>query len=244
MVWSLDVFEVLSFFMDEWNLWSVFFFLIVGQLLRRNSRIKRRGNVEGGTIQASTCVFSIESCKVHLSAIFPIGICVWFWMCLCRWFTYLNSDFKKGGWSPEEDMLLCEVIDLCKAHCFLHYFKLEYVVSIANFFQEKHSDSFLNKLICSLLCQLVIFRGKVGIFVDDYVKMHYLLCWFYSAVVHVYVNSYCSWIWSNNRSGSQAQKIFGNRWTEIAKVVSGRLVYEIIKDMSFVFSGTFIFWWP
>ncbi|GFP87375.1 myb-related protein b [Phtheirospermum japonicum] len=28
--------------------------------------------------------------------------------CRRRWFTYLNSDFKKGGWSPEEDMLLCE----------------------------------------------------------------------------------------------------------------------------------------
>lgn len=28
----------------------------------------------------------------------------------CRWYTYLNSDFKKGGWSPEEDVLLCEVI--------------------------------------------------------------------------------------------------------------------------------------
>ncbi|CAL5426503.1 unnamed protein product [Camellia sinensis] len=24
------------------------------------------------------------------------------------WYTYLNSDFKKGGWSPEEDLLLCE----------------------------------------------------------------------------------------------------------------------------------------
>lgn len=28
--------------------------------------------------------------------------------CRRRWFTYLNSDFKKGGWSPEEDVLLCE----------------------------------------------------------------------------------------------------------------------------------------
>ncbi|KAI9169428.1 hypothetical protein LWI28_012230 [Acer negundo] len=28
--------------------------------------------------------------------------------CRRRWYTYLNSDFKKGGWSPEEDMLLCE----------------------------------------------------------------------------------------------------------------------------------------
>ncbi|KAM3358941.1 transcription factor isoform X1 [Capsicum galapagoense] len=28
--------------------------------------------------------------------------------CRRRWFTYLNSDFKKGGWSPEEDILLCE----------------------------------------------------------------------------------------------------------------------------------------
>ncbi|XP_042024997.1 transcription factor MYB124-like isoform X1 [Salvia splendens] len=28
--------------------------------------------------------------------------------CRRRWFTYLNSDFKKGGWLPEEDMLLCE----------------------------------------------------------------------------------------------------------------------------------------
>ncbi|KAL6983515.1 Transcription factor [Sarracenia purpurea var. burkii] len=28
--------------------------------------------------------------------------------CRRRWYTYLNSDFKKGGWSPEEDQLLCE----------------------------------------------------------------------------------------------------------------------------------------
>ncbi|XP_075658417.1 transcription factor MYB124-like isoform X1 [Castanea sativa] len=28
--------------------------------------------------------------------------------CRRRWYTYLNSDFKKGGWSPEEDLLLCE----------------------------------------------------------------------------------------------------------------------------------------
>jgi myb proto-oncogene protein len=29
--------------------------------------------------------------------------------CRRRWYTYLNSDFKRGGWSPEEDTLLCEV---------------------------------------------------------------------------------------------------------------------------------------
>ncbi|CAI0627777.1 unnamed protein product [Linum tenue] len=28
--------------------------------------------------------------------------------CRRRWYTYLNSDFKKGGWSQEEDLLLCE----------------------------------------------------------------------------------------------------------------------------------------
>ncbi|KAF9625398.1 hypothetical protein IFM89_022383 [Coptis chinensis] len=28
--------------------------------------------------------------------------------CRRRWYTYLNSDFKKGGWSHEEDMILCE----------------------------------------------------------------------------------------------------------------------------------------
>ncbi|KAJ9709243.1 hypothetical protein PVL29_000952 [Vitis rotundifolia] len=28
--------------------------------------------------------------------------------CRRRWYTYLNSDFKKGGWSPEEDLILCE----------------------------------------------------------------------------------------------------------------------------------------
>lgn len=28
--------------------------------------------------------------------------------CRRRWFTYLNSDCKKGGWTPEEDTLLCE----------------------------------------------------------------------------------------------------------------------------------------
>ncbi|KAL5981019.1 SANT SWI3, ADA2, N-CoR and TFIIIB'' DNA-binding domain [Asimina triloba] len=26
----------------------------------------------------------------------------------CRWYTYLNSECKKGGWTPEEDVLLCE----------------------------------------------------------------------------------------------------------------------------------------
>lgn len=28
--------------------------------------------------------------------------------CRRRWYTYLNTDFKRGGWSPEEDLLLCE----------------------------------------------------------------------------------------------------------------------------------------
>ncbi|KAI3796036.1 hypothetical protein L1987_38697 [Smallanthus sonchifolius] len=28
--------------------------------------------------------------------------------CRRRWYTYLNSDFKKGGWTQEEDILLCE----------------------------------------------------------------------------------------------------------------------------------------
>ncbi|XP_058096568.1 transcription factor MYB124 [Magnolia sinica] len=28
--------------------------------------------------------------------------------CRRRWYTYLNSDCKKGGWTPEEDMILCE----------------------------------------------------------------------------------------------------------------------------------------
>ncbi|GAB2279677.1 Transcription factor myb88 [Dionaea muscipula] len=28
--------------------------------------------------------------------------------CRRRWYTCLNTDFKKGGWSPEEDTLLCE----------------------------------------------------------------------------------------------------------------------------------------
>lgn len=38
---------------------------------------------------------------------------------VCRWYTYLNSDFKRGGWSPEEDILLCEVGFTYKLH-FLH----------------------------------------------------------------------------------------------------------------------------
>ncbi|MQL71773.1 hypothetical protein Taro_004110 [Colocasia esculenta] len=28
--------------------------------------------------------------------------------CRRRWYTYLNVECKKGGWSPEEDMILCE----------------------------------------------------------------------------------------------------------------------------------------
>ncbi|KAL4556655.1 hypothetical protein LXL04_034809 [Taraxacum kok-saghyz] len=34
----------------------------------------------------------------------------------CRWFTYLNSDFKKGGWSHEEDMFLCEPQKISATH--------------------------------------------------------------------------------------------------------------------------------
>ncbi|MBA0798395.1 hypothetical protein Gohar_008987, partial [Gossypium harknessii] len=78
--------------------------------------------------------------------------------CRRRWYTYLNSDFKKGGWSPEEDMLLCENLS---------------------------SDD--------------VFGGNVT-FIDQ----------LYQAIA-------CYWY-----SDLQAQKIFGNRWTEIAKVVSGR----------------------
>ena len=43
----------------------------------------------------------------------------WQW---CRWYTYLNSDFKKGGWSPEEDLLLCEVIDAVQRIFFSFFF--------------------------------------------------------------------------------------------------------------------------
>ncbi|KAL4583399.1 hypothetical protein LXL04_007970 [Taraxacum kok-saghyz] len=40
-----------------------------------------------------------------------------FWGLLkCRWFTYLNSDFNKGGWSHEEDMLLCEPQKISAMH--------------------------------------------------------------------------------------------------------------------------------
>lgn len=41
--------------------------------------------------------------------LFQLSVVSFTFSCLCRWFTYLNSDFKKGGWSPEEDVLLCEV---------------------------------------------------------------------------------------------------------------------------------------
>ncbi|XP_039065377.1 transcription factor MYB88-like [Hibiscus syriacus] len=72
--------------------------------------------------------------------------------CRRRWYTYLNSDFKKGGWSPEEDVLLCEVI---------------------------------NKFMPSIFLQL--YQAKLDLV-----------------------------------SVGKSSKIFGNRWTEIAKVVSGR----------------------
>ncbi|MBA0738508.1 hypothetical protein Gogos_011847, partial [Gossypium gossypioides] len=73
--------------------------------------------------------------------------------CRRRWYTYLNSDFKRGGWSPEEDMLLCENL----------------------------SSDDLEEMLLSLISCI--------------------------RLLHV--------------TGT-AQKIFGNRWTEIAKVVSGR----------------------
>ncbi|KAL0408676.1 UNVERIFIED_CONTAM: Transcription factor [Sesamum radiatum] len=95
----------------------------------------------------------------------------------CRWFTYLNSDFKRGGWSPEEDMLLCEI-------------------NLFNF---------------------VIFIGDCVVSTTIIGQYH-----------PEYMNNQKFAFHSDSKDELtteavfQAQKIFGNRWTEIAKVVSGR----------------------
>lgn len=75
--------------------------------------IRLQGNVEEGWLEIyGWLCFVVCICSSVLSVDLWLIACIFFFFCMsCRWFTYLNSVFKKGGWSPEEDMLLCEVDD-------------------------------------------------------------------------------------------------------------------------------------
>lgn len=72
----------------------------------------------------------------------------------CRWYTYLNSDFKKGGWSPEEDMLLCEVIwfsysPVCFCLVWLHGYQFDIDIKEVSM----NSQDFLFEIIRLILRQ-------------------------------------------------------------------------------------------
>lgn len=99
-------------------------FVIVGQLLHQSSRIKRQDSVEEGWLTLNLMAVPIYLCFLILN---PVLTSFWSFVVfdlnvlVHRWFTYLNSDFKKGGWSPEEDLLLCEVNSFSPALSFLHF---------------------------------------------------------------------------------------------------------------------------
>lgn len=76
---------------------------------------------------------------------------------LFRWFTYLNSDFKKGGWSPEEDMLLCEVNYLCLFPTPSTLPRFIFVRSCFKYYSRQKSDPW--NVPVKLYLQLLILMG-------------------------------------------------------------------------------------
>ncbi|KAL5992159.1 SANT SWI3, ADA2, N-CoR and TFIIIB'' DNA-binding domain, partial [Asimina triloba] len=114
--------------------------------------------------------------------------------CRRRWYTYLSTDCKKGGWSPEEDVLLCEK---CR----------------------------LNMLISPKwhLSDLVLSIPLIGVH-ENYVALLDAINGLNGLYCYVGPVTLSKAIWSIAELPQKrlAQKIFGNRWTEIAKVVAGR----------------------
>ena len=118
----------------DWFWWKdVFFFWLgwlisVGRSLLPTSLIRAQGSVDAGLCPKSKWL--LYFLFVLFNRIMGFG----FW----RWYTYLNSDFKRGGWSPEEDTLLCEVLHLFFFFCY-------YI-------------EFVSHLVC--VCVLVLYRHK------------------------------------------------------------------------------------
>lgn len=91
-------------------------FFSAGRSLPLSSRIRLAGSVgEGETFLFSSLsdvgkrmvkgilfIFFLNSSLLLFERVMVM-------MIVCRWLTYLNAECKKGGWSQEEDMLLCEV---------------------------------------------------------------------------------------------------------------------------------------
>jgi len=77
--------------------------------------------------------------------------------CFARWYTYLNSDFKKGGWSPEEDMLLCEVNGcfLCSLATLLYHSSCH--SSLTSLFYNSDLTKYLEILNFILYCLFSVF---------------------------------------------------------------------------------------
>jgi len=77
-----------------------------------------------------------------------------------RWYTYLNSDFKKGGWSPEEDILLCEVNGcfLCSMASHLSLTSLFYNSDLTKYFEILDFIFY-----CLFFCLSILYDGLESI---------------------------------------------------------------------------------
>ncbi|PNY02469.1 MYB transcription factor, partial [Trifolium pratense] len=143
--------------------------------------------------------------------------------CRRRWYTYLNSDFKKGGWSPEEDMLLCECeFDSVMTKQVIINSTPESILPPA-----KVKPNTLKRILSASLVPM-----KSHLFcIKSYSSKTFVTNKTNPSSIPGGNNSWPDftylvaelWITKAPSPGNQrAQKIFGNRWTEIAKVVSGR----------------------
>lgn len=103
--WSLGVFKGFIFFGNGWVKLVFWFFdswaIIASKFKDKTTRQCRRRLVH---INLMAYFLVLVPATFWLTVVFGLNVFMY------RWFTYLNSDFKKGGWSPEEDILLCEVM--------------------------------------------------------------------------------------------------------------------------------------
>ncbi|KAL4573826.1 hypothetical protein LXL04_020645 [Taraxacum kok-saghyz] len=126
-----------------------------------------------------------------------------------RWFTYLNFDFKKGGWSHEDDMLLCENLKFCA-------FTTKAKIRVVAWEPTLSATIMIPMSMWELLLSFYL-KEEANDYIIHLSTRQCRRRWF------TYLNfdfKKGGWSHEDDMLLCEAQKIFGNRWTEIAKRIT------------------------